>query len=53
MKLIFFVAYSLTCILLLVNTGFSQDHGASFTVGGEVLKPLKLSVKELAVPKKF
>ena len=51
MNLIFFVAYSLTCILLLANTGFSQDHGASFTVGGEVLKPLKLSVKELAVLK--
>ena len=51
MKHIFSVIYSLTLMVLLVNAGFSQDNGASFTVGGEVLKPLKLSVKELSALK--
>jgi len=51
MKHIFSVIYSLTLMVLLVNTGFRQDHGASFIVGGEVLKPLKLSVMELAALK--
>ena len=51
MKLIFFVIYSLTWMVLIVNTGFRQDQWASFTVGGEVLRPLKLSVKELAALK--
>ena len=45
------VIYFLTWVMLIVNTGFSQDQGASFTVGGEVLKSLKLSVKELATLK--
>jgi DMSO/TMAO reductase YedYZ molybdopterin-dependent catalytic subunit len=44
---IYFIAW----MVLILNTGFSQDNSASFTVGGEVLKPLKLSVKELATLK--
>jgi DMSO/TMAO reductase YedYZ molybdopterin-dependent catalytic subunit len=48
MKLIFSVIYSLTWIVLLVNTAFSQDNAASLIVGGDVLKPLILSVKELS-----
>jgi len=51
MKLIFSLVYALTWLVLIVNTGFSQDPGASFAVGGELLRPLKLSVKELAALK--
>ena len=51
MKVIFSVIYFLTWMVLLVNTGFIQDHGACFIVGGEVLRPLNLSVKDLAALK--
>ena len=51
MKLFFSVIYFFAWMVLIFNTGFSQDNSASFTVGGEVLKPLKLSVKELATLK--
>ena len=51
MRRIFSVVYFLIWMMVIVNTGFSQDHGASFSIGGEVLRPLKLSVKELAALK--
>ncbi len=51
MRRIFSVIYFLIWMMVIVNTGFSQDHGASFSVGGEVLRPLKLSVRELAALK--
>ena len=51
MKRFFSVIFLFACTALFFNTGFSQDNSAFFTVGGEVLKPLKLSVKELSTLK--
>ncbi len=48
MKRFFSVIFLFACTALFFNTCFSQDNSAYFTVGGEVLKPLKLSVKELS-----
>jgi DMSO/TMAO reductase YedYZ molybdopterin-dependent catalytic subunit len=51
MKLSFSVIFLSVCVVLFFNTCFSQDNSAYFTVGGEVLKPLKLSAKELSALK--
>ncbi len=51
MKRYFPVIFFLVCPALYFNTCFSQDNSAYFTVGGEVLKPLKLSAKELTTLK--
>ena len=51
MKHFFSVFLLSACTALFFNTGFSQDNSAYFTVGGEVLRPLKLSIKELAALK--
>jgi DMSO/TMAO reductase YedYZ molybdopterin-dependent catalytic subunit len=51
MKRFFFVSTLFACTALFFDTSFSQDNSAYFTVGGEVLKPLKLSVKELSILK--
>ena len=53
MKYSLFVIFLLSCTTVVFNTTFSQDNNASFTVGGEVLRPLKLSVKELSALKTF
>jgi DMSO/TMAO reductase YedYZ molybdopterin-dependent catalytic subunit len=51
MKRSFSAIYFFAWMVLIFNTGFCQDNSASFTVGGEVLRPLKLSVKELSALK--
>ena len=51
MKRFFSVILLFVCTGLFFNTCFSQDNSAYFTVGGEVLKPLKLSAKELSTLK--
>jgi len=51
MSRLFSVTFLFACAAFFFNTCFSQDNKAYFTVGGEVLKPLKLSVKELSALK--
>jgi DMSO/TMAO reductase YedYZ molybdopterin-dependent catalytic subunit len=36
------------CMAIFFNACFSQENNVYFTVGGEVLKPLKFSIKELS-----
>ena len=48
MKRFFPVIYLFGLMALIFNTGFSQDNSPHFAVGGEVLRPLNLSVKELS-----
>ena len=51
MKRSFCIVSWFASMVFILNTGFSQDNGAYFTVGGEVVRPLKLSIKELSALK--
>ena len=48
MKCFFSVIFLFAFTALFFNTWLSQDNRVYFTVGGEVLKTLKLSMKELS-----
>ena len=51
MKRFISVILLFACTGLFFNTCFGQANSSYFTVGGEVLKPLKLSAKELSTLK--
>ena len=51
MKRSFCIVSWFASMVFIFNAGFSQDNGAYFTVGGEVVRPLKLSIKELSALK--
>ena len=48
MKSFFSVIVLTGCMAIFFNACFSQENNVYFTVGGEVLRPLKLSIKELS-----